>query len=329
MRRFEAGEPAGVHPEVQHRINHLVQEIQYLRAIIDRLQQENAELRRSEAFNSPHQSLPAAGQGAYTLHPPYPSNSLERSPEGYGGNSLALAEMLQPGSYTTSFVGRAQHQDSESSHPGYPVPSPSHGHHTAQPSSPRNSALYQSQQQMDWSTVRHASGGDRAKPASRDGIPSRTLQHSDHGQGDPPQSYLYHSQHQGNAYYQPSTRPPAVRTDGSANNTHHQASHSTSPSSAEPPSAGAIGNSYAGYNAAHSGANGQPQGTALQSPALPDSNPSWHVAGASHLNFHQLGPSLDDAQEYHYHQQQHGHPTQSSFQQHPRSVTQSPVAGVH
>lgn len=299
-----------------------------MRTIVDRLQQENAELRRSEAFNSPHQSLPTAGQGSYTLHPPYASTSIDRSLETYGGNALAFAEMLQPGAYPASLVNPSQHSESEQSYPAYPLQSPSHPHRLAQLSSPRSSGIYHSQQQVDWSAVRQVSGGDRPEAAAVDGVPSRPLQHHDHERSEPPQSYLHQSTNQGNAYYQPSGRPPAVRADGSAHNIHHQNSHSTSPSSAEPSHAGAIGNPYSGYSSAHNAGNNHPQGAVRPPLGAADSTSSWHSAGTPHMNFHHLAPSRDENQDYQYPHRQHPPQMQAAFQDHSRSVTQSPVAGV-
>lgn len=245
MRRYES-DPTVIHPDVHHRINHLMQEIQYLRAIIDRLQQENAELRRADPTYSSHSSASTSSHPSYTLHPLYSSSSVQRSPQTYGSNALALAEMYQ-GPYPQNYHARTQ-AEPEVSPAGYPSEAPAphgqqqHHHHHSATSDSRQSGLYQSNPSMDWPTMRQPGHlDDRPRTAPIDHHGGQTLQ-NDHESSGPGPNYIYQGHTQGN-FYPPEPRQAGSRPDGSAP---HSSSHSTSPSG--PSSAGGSAHIYAQYS---------------------------------------------------------------------------------
>lgn len=318
VRRYESGEPAGVHPEVQHRINHLVQEIQYLRSIVDRLQQENAELRRADSGYSSHQSLPTPAQTTYTLHPPYPPPPIERSPDAYGSNSLALAEMFQ--SPYPSVGGSRPQPDGEPSHQAYPYHAPvTHGHQVAPDHSPRHPPIHQSKAPMEWSTIKHPIVDDRPHTASLEGPGTTHLVHSDHPESDSIPSYLYNNAPQ-EGYYQVANRPVNVQEEGMRSQLpSHPDHHPTSPTLAS-----GSGNAYAHYghnppNVPHARHALPPQGL-----SVPDQSPTWHNQSSSSISFNPSGLTSNEMPEYKY----LPHHSHTAYQHDSRSNTHSPAAGA-
>lgn len=222
VRRYES-DSAVIHPEVHHRINHLVQEIQYLRAIIDRLQQENAELRRLDPSYGAPQALPPSSQSTYTLHPAYSSAAIQRSPQGYESNPLAIAEAYQP-QYAQPYGSATGHDGGENRSVSYSSDATAASTHVTENS--RGTAGYPTNPTLEWSAMRHSvAAEDRPRTAPIDLAAPGALPRAERDHNDP--AFLLGGNNQNN-YYHASARPPHGHSEGSAPTVAHPSSHPSS-----------------------------------------------------------------------------------------------------
>lgn len=336
VRRYES-DPAGVHPEVHHRINHLVQEIQYLRAIIDRLQLENAELRRSDPAYGTPQGISSGSQPSYTLHPVYPPPaSIHRSPQSYDSNSSALAEIYQP-PYQQAYSTARNHTEGESRPVGYS--SDQSGSHTISHQvvdGTRGSALYASNPPIEWSAVRQSAVDDRPRTAPLDLTAAPPVPQHDRDRSESGHAYLYPSSGVQAGYYQDSGRHSQVLPDDAIPNSSHAAHHHTlhtSNTNPGDPTAGSGGGQFTQYSQAYTGGSQtqRPSGIGGQGHHHTENGAGWHSSATTGLVYGPAGVTghqhnlagAEGEPDRNYRQATHSH--HQAISHYPRSNSHSPV----